>query len=265
MKSSHQQNCSSDTQSLYRRSKDVQATSPAQEHLKDQDGPWWIKLKLCTVFKEPESSVFKISIVSPLELCGMILPVERMSLKNDELACSPWQVHFTRTISIVSLNICFTVVACSLRLSLRKACARVVGFLPRESVTLTFITLHVLHSKRHYFHKTRLLQTGDLMAQNSSNLKLKSRAEAQKLKWYHRHGAYPSQSTCQAGSNGFLSQGVLGLRKWTSKAPHTQGTWEFGEGQRDSTSLQLASVFNTKIYFFYRSKVDLTVLFRCTT
>lgn len=261
MKSSHQQNCGSDTQSLYR-SKGAQATPPAWELLKDQDGPWWIKLNLGTVFKEPESSLFKISIVFPLELCGMILPVERMSLKNDKLACSPWQLRFTCTILIVNLNICFTVFALNLILSFCKACACIVGFGLWESLTLMFIMLHVLHSNRHYFPKTRLLQTGDLMAQNSSNLKLKSRSEAQKLKWYHRHRAYPSQSICQAGFNGFLSRGVLGLRKWTSKAPHTQGTWEFGEGQRDSSSFQLDSVFNTKIYlFFYWSKVDLPVLY----
>lgn len=173
MKLSHQQNCSSDTQSLYRRSKDAQATSPTQEHLKDQDGPWWIKLNLCTVFQEPESSLYKISIVFPLEFCGMILPVERMSLKNDELACSPWQLHFTCTILIVNLNICFTVIACNLILSFHKICACVVGFLLWESVTLMFIMLHVLYSNRHYFPKTRLLQTGDLMVQNSRNLKLK--------------------------------------------------------------------------------------------
>ena len=76
----------------------------------------------------------------------MILPVERMSLKNDKLARSPWQLRFTRTILIVNLNICFTVVALNLTLSFCKACACVVGFVLWESVALMFIMLRVLHS-----------------------------------------------------------------------------------------------------------------------
>lgn len=132
------------------------------------------------VLKEPESSLFKISIFPP----GILW--NDSARRELALRMMNWHAPLATTFYTHSfsweLNICFTIITCSLILSFHKACACIFGFLLWKTVMLMFIMLHLLHSNRRYFPKTWLLQTGDLMAQTSRNLKLKSWSEAQNLK-----------------------------------------------------------------------------------
>lgn len=127
MKPCHQQNCNSEEKPSDgpMKSNHAQETPPAHEHLKDRNGPW--KACLCTVLKEPESSLFKTSIPSLHSgTAWNDAAIENCSLKNDELERSPWRWYFISTILAVNLNICFTIVTCSLSFHKGFACIFVV-------------------------------------------------------------------------------------------------------------------------------------------